>query len=179
MIPKELQTERLTLRPFTLNDAQAVFEYWNSDPNWSRFNESVPADYTALDAEQFVTDMIAREHEDRPNWAVLVDDEVVGIVSLTFEQDHRIAVIGYGVHSKLRGNGFSGEASQTVIDQAFNAYAQLRKIRAHTDARNLASIRVLEKLGFSREGILRPNQCVKGDCADEATYGLMRSELSK
>ena len=102
--------------------------------------------------------------------------KVVGIVSLTFEQSHRIAVIGYGVHGAVRGQGLSCEASKAVVDAAFTTYPSLARVRAHTDARNVASMRVLEKVGFRREGILRSNQYVKGEFADEAIYGLLRAE---
>lgn len=178
MIPDNLETERLKLRPFVDEDAQAVFDYWNSDSNWSRFNRSVPEDFTLSDTMKFVTDMVSRIREDQPNWAIVLEDEVVGIVSLTFEQDHRIAVIGYGVHDKVRGKGYATAASKLVINQAFETYPKLRKIRAHTDARNAGSIRVLQKLGFSREGVLRSNQYVKGEFVDEAIYGLLREDWS-
>ncbi len=178
MIPELLDTQRLVLRPFDKDDVNAVFDYWNSDPDWARFNRSVPANYTVQHAEKFVMELISRVRETQPNWAVTLDETVVGIVSLTFEQGHRIAVIGYGIHGALRGQGMSAEALEIVIDQAFNCYAQLRKIRAHMDSQNLGSMRVLEKLGFSREGILRSNQYVNGEFVDEAIYGILRSERS-
>ena len=147
-----------------------------SDPGWARFNRSVPNDFIDGDAEQWVADMLTRIREDQPNWAITLDDRVVGVVSLTFEQDHTIAVIGYGIHGDLRGRGMSAEAAKVVIYQAFESYPQLRKIRAHTDARNLKSIKVLEKLNFTCEGVLRSNQFVNGELSDEAIYGLLRDE---
>ncbi len=63
-----------------------------------------------------------------------------------------------------------------MVDAAFGSYPGLRKIRAHTNAENAASMRVLEKLDFLREGILRSNQYAKGEFVDEAIYGLLRSE---
>ena len=178
MIPERLDTERLKLRPFTPADGRAVFDYWNSDPNWARFNDTVPAEYTETDAEKFVAELISRDRESQPSWAVMLNRKVVGVVSLTFEQSHRIAVIGFGVHGAVRGQGLSGEAAKAVIDGAFSSYPRLRKIRAHTDARNVGSMRVLEKLGFLREGMLRSNQYAKGEFVDEAIFGLLRKEWS-
>ena len=178
MIPERLDTERLKLRPFARADSRAVFDYWNSDPGWQRFNVSVPAEYTETDAEKFVAELISRDRESQPSWAVTLGGEVVGVVSLTFEQSHRIAVIGYGVHGAVRGQGLSGEATKAAVDAAFRTYPSLRKVRAHTDAKNVASTRVLEKLGFLREGILRSNQYDKGKFVDEAIYGLLRKEWS-
>ena len=176
MLPQSLKTSMLELRPFAENDAGDVYDYWSSDPSWIRFNRSVPADFTRADAEKFVADLRGRVREDQPSWALVLRGRVVGIVSLSFEQGHRIAVIGYGVHGELRGRGMTREAASAVIAKAFDYYAQLRKIRAHTDARNAGSIRVLEKLGFSCEGILRSNQFVNAEFADEAIYGLLREE---
>jgi ribosomal-protein-alanine N-acetyltransferase len=50
------------------------------------------------------------------------------------------------------------------------------RIRAHTDAENKPSMRVLEKLGFVQEGILGRNQFVKGRFVDEPIYGLLRAD---
>ena len=171
MIRNEICTERLTLKPFSEGDAAAVADYWNSDPNWSRFNESVPLDHTIRDAQKFVAEMISRDREDQPGWAVLLEGRVVGVVSLTFEQDHRVAVIGYGIHGGLKGRGISAEASTAVLKCAFDCYPQLQKVQARTDAKNTASIRVLDKLGFSREVIH-----AKGELVAETIYGLMRDE---
>lgn len=176
MIPDNLTTERLRLRSFLATDSPAVFNYWQSDPGWERFNASVPANFTESDAEQFVSEMIARDHAHRPNWAITYEGAVVGIVSLTFEQNHRIAVIGYGVHADIRGRGLVVEAASEVVGEAFTAHPDLTRLRAHTNAENKASMRVLEKLGFQREGILRKNQFVKGHFSDEAIYGLLREE---
>ncbi len=178
MISGRLDTERLKLRPFTRADGSAVFDYWNSDPNWARFNDTVPAEYTETDAEKFVAELMSRDRESQPNWAVTLGGKVIGVVSLKFEQSHRIAAIGYGVHGAVRGQGLSCEAAKAVVEAAFGTYPRLWKIRAHTDAKNVASMRVLEKLGFLREGILRSNQYAKGEFVDEAIYGLLRKEWS-
>ena len=176
MLPNQIETEHLTLRPFGRDDASAVFEYWQSDPNWPKFNASVPANFTEKDATNFTLEMSARNQEDRPNWAIIFSGKVSGVVSLSFEQNYQICVLGYGIHGQLRGRGFSTEAARAVIDAAFSSCDRLQRIRAHTDADNEASMRVLQKIGFMKEGTLRKNQFVKGQFRDEAIFGLLRSE---
>ncbi|MEM7080510.1 MAG: GNAT family protein [Pseudomonadota bacterium] len=176
MIPAHLETERLTLRPFRDNDANAVFDYWRSDPGWERHNASVPHDFSLGDAKDFVARMCARDRAKQPHWALIHNGVVSGVVSLSFEQDHGIAVIGYGVHGNIRGRGLTAEAASTVIAAAFTHIAQLQRVRAHTSADNLPSMRVLEKLGFSHEGTLRKNVLVKGAFVDDVVYGLLRHE---
>ena len=178
MIPDRLETSTLSLRPSFVEDAGAVFAYWQSDPGWERYNASVPSDFSMADAREFVRAMRARDRTTSPSWAILHQGRVVGIVSVKFEQGHRFAVIGYGVHGDFRGRGLSAEAASRIINESFERCPQLEKIRAHTDAKNAPSMRVLEKLGFLHEGTLRRNQFVKGRFVDEAIYGLLRKEWS-
>jgi RimJ/RimL family protein N-acetyltransferase len=176
MIADQLESANLSLRPFSIEDATAVFEYWRSDPAWERYNASLPRNFSLDDAREFVRKMRARSRATSPSWAILHQGRVVGVVSISFEQDHRIAVIGYGVHGDLRGKGLSVEATSKVINEAFEHYPGLAKIRAHLDAENAPSSRVLEKLGFLHEGTLRKNQYVKRNFVDEAIYGLLRED---
>lgn len=176
MIPAHLETENLALRPFTTGDANAVYAYWNSDPGWEQNNASVPVGYSLADAQDFVTEMYSRDRTNRPNWAIVDQGVAVGVVSLSLEQGDRIAVVGYGVHGDLRGRGLAAEATSAVIQAAFDCYPELVRIRAHANAENQPSLRVLEKLGFLQEGILRKNQFGKGRFSDEAIYGLLREE---
>jgi RimJ/RimL family protein N-acetyltransferase len=174
VLPDRIETKRLVLRAFSPNDVDAVLEYSN-DPEWSRFQQ-MPSPFSRLDAEKRVAELIARDRSSQPTWAMTLGNEVIGIVRLSFECDHRIAVLGYGVRKIHWGEGLSGEAARSVVDHAFANYDQLRRIRAQTDLRNARSIRVLEKLGFTHEGTLRANTFEKGEFVDEAVFGLLREE---
>ena len=140
----------------------------------SATTRSVPEHFSPEDAVAFVADMRARDRTVSPNWAILHRGQVVGVVSMTFEQDHRFGTVGYGVHGDLRGQGVTRQAVATVIGEALDQYPTLRKVRAHTDAANHPSMRVLEKMGFVREATLRRNQFAKGKFVDEVIYGLLR-----
>jgi aminoglycoside 6'-N-acetyltransferase len=174
LLPDFLRTERLELRPFSSSDASAVFAYSN-DASWARY-QTTPHPYSESEAEQFVAELILRDRTAKPSWAITTGREAIGIVSLVFDADHRIVVLGYGVHKRHWGKGLVGEAISVVLDQSFECFPMLSKVRAHMDARNSGSIRVLIKLGFSHEGTLRANQFAKGEFVDEAIYGLLRPE---
>ena len=83
--------------------------------------------------------------------------------------------------SAVTGNGAAlasakHEAVDAVLAEAF-AIPRLARITAHTDARNHPSSRLLEKLGFVREGTLRSGGVTaQGELVDAAIYGLLRSE---
>jgi ribosomal-protein-alanine N-acetyltransferase len=121
--------------------------------------------------------MFLRDWESQPAWAITRSGEVVGLVSLVFSAENRIALLGYGIHKDHRGLGLTGEAIRAVLSKAFAVHEQLTKVTAQTDARNHSSIRLLEKLGFAREGTLRSGGVTaQGELVDGAIYGLLRSE---
>ncbi len=176
MIPDRLLSANLLMRPFAIGDGSAVYEYWQSDPGWEQYNASVPSGFSKMNADNFVTEMCGRDRSEQPNWALIHDNIVVGIVSLTFEQDHRIVVIGYGIHADLRGRGLCAEAATTVLSYAFSSYPKLRMVRAHTDMANSASIRVLMKLGFSAQSFPSDGRNGEGQSQGEAVFCLKRDE---
>ena len=138
------------MRPFEEGDGAAVYAYWKSDPGWEKYNASVPPGFTLQDANDFVEDMCSRDRMSRPNWALVHEDIVVGVVSLSFDGDHCTALLGFGIHAELRGRGLTAEVVARVLDGAFAEYPNLQTVQARTDAKNMASIRVLRKLGFSK-----------------------------
>ena len=173
-LPVSLETPRLTLRRFAPGDGPAILAY-SRDPLWATYQQTTPA--TEGEAERALADLLARSWEREPAWAVTRTGDVVGLVSLIFSADHRIARLGYGIHSAHRGLGLIGEAIRAVLDAAFEALPALTRVSADTDARNESSCRVLEKLGFRHEGTLRSGAVTAhGELVDGAVYGLLRSE---
>ena len=172
-----VRTDRLRLRPFTGADADALFalqsnatvlRYWDAPP-WT--------DHAR--AERFIA---ACEHmaEEGSGARLAMDrlsDEVfIGWCSLTrWNSDHRSASMGYCLNEAAWGHGYATEAGRALLDWAFDTL-DLNRVQAETDTRNVASARVLEKLGFLREGTLREDCVVNGDVSDSWVYGLLRRE---
>jgi RimJ/RimL family protein N-acetyltransferase len=173
-LPPTIRTDRLELRPFRLPDGPAVFAY-SRDSDWAEYQQTTPS--SEREAERVVAEMLLRDWEDQPAYAIVRSGEVVGLVSLAFNAGHRIAVLGYGIRKDHRGLGLTGEAIRAVLAEAFTSYPQLTRVAANTDARNHASIRLLERLGFTHEGTLRSGGVTaKGELVDGAIYALLRSE---
>jgi [ribosomal protein S5]-alanine N-acetyltransferase len=84
--------------------------------------------------------------------------------------------MGYSLASSHWGQGLTTEAAQAVLDAAFVAYSDLKRIRAMADARNPGSLRVMEKIGMMREGTLRQNRSTRGESIDEVWCGILRRE---
>jgi [ribosomal protein S5]-alanine N-acetyltransferase len=172
-----LHTGRLRLRAFTGADADALFalhsnafvlRYWDSPP-WTD-----PAR-----AERFLAS--CRQIAEEGSGARLAMDRVsdgafIGWCSLTrWNPDFRSASMGYCLNEAAWGQGYATEAARAVLQWAFDTL-DLNRVQGETDTRNLASARVLEKLGFQREGTLREDCVVNGDVSDSWVYGLLRRE---
>jgi ribosomal-protein-alanine N-acetyltransferase len=113
-------------------------------------------------------------------WAIArrSDDLMIGSCALfAYQQAHRRAAIGYALVSAHWGQGFAQEALRLVLDHAFNVL-DLHRLEADVDPRNAASTRLLEKLGFVREGVLRERWHVGGEIQDSAIYALLARDYA-
>ena len=174
MLPDIIETARLRLRPFRLRDVDDVLVY-ATDPEWARYLP-VPQPYTQADAEKFIAGQVLLDREVHPARAVVYAGAVIGGINLRFDFDHDVGEMGYSIAPSYWGRGLTTEAARTVMEAAFAAYGSLHRIRAMADARNIGSLRVMEKLGMVREGVLRQNRLVRGEFIDEVWCGVLRTE---
>lgn len=172
-----LHTARLRLRPFNDTDANALFalhssayvlRYWDAPP-WSE----------RVRAEKFIT--TCRQMADEGTGARLAvasvsDEAFIGWCSLTrWNPNYRSASMGYCLDDAAWGHGYATEAARALLQWAFDTL-DLNRVQAETDTRNAASARVLEKLGFVREGTLREDCVVDDEVSDSWVYGLISRE---
>jgi ribosomal-protein-alanine N-acetyltransferase len=172
-----LRTARLQLRPFADGDADDLFalhsnayilRYWDAPP-WSE----------RARAERFIA-TCARMAEEGSGARLAIDrasdKAFIGWVSLTRRNpDYRSASMGYCLDGASWGHGYATEAGRALLQWAFDTL-DLNRVQAETDTRNVASARVLEKLGFMREGTLREDCVVNGEVSDSWVYGLIRRQ---
>jgi RimJ/RimL family protein N-acetyltransferase len=110
-------------------------------------------------------------------WAItrVGEDRLIGTVTLyDIDLDQGRAAIGYALGREHWGQGIARAAVRLAIAYAFDTLG-LRRLEADTDPRNRASIRLLEALGFEREGLLRQRWRVGGEIQDSLLYGLLAS----
>jgi RimJ/RimL family protein N-acetyltransferase len=172
-----LPTARLRLRPFEDTDADDLFalqsnanvlRYWDSPP-WS---EPGRAERFIATCRQMAADGVgARLAVERVS-----DGAFIGWCVLNgWNPDFRSASLGYCFTDAAWGHGYATEAGRGLLRWAFDTL-DLNRVQAEADTRNVASARVLEKLGFVREGTLREDCVVNGDVSDSWVYGLLRRE---
>lgn len=174
MIPT-ISGRQLHLRPMGKNDADALFGLF-SDPVAMRYWSFLP--YTELSqAEAHLTRnaAFAEKRENMP-WGIEKDGQLVGTVTLhDMNLECGRAEIGYMLARSLWGQGHAREAATLAIDHAFGPLG-LRRLEADIDPRNLASQKLLERLGFVREGVLRERWKVGDEISDTALYGLLKRD---
>ncbi|MDO9378083.1 MAG: GNAT family protein [Nocardioidaceae bacterium] len=173
-----LTTARLRLRPFTGADEHALYTM-HSDAHVLRYWDAPPWTDPAR-ATRFVAscaDMAEEGTGARLAIDQVADGAFVGWCSLSrWDPVHRSASLGYCLDRSAWGRGQATEAAHAVLRWAFDTL-DLNRVQAETDTRNAASARVLEKLGFRREGTLREDCVVDGVVSDSWVFGLLRDEL--
>ncbi|MBM4219405.1 MAG: GNAT family N-acetyltransferase [Gammaproteobacteria bacterium] len=104
------------------------------------------------------------------------DGEILGTCTLfSIHRDSKRAELGYCLRSPYWRKGYMSEALTALIDYAF-ATLKLRRLEADVDPGNAGSVRLLERMGFTREGLLRERWDVGGQIGDTAFFGLLARE---
>ena len=175
--PLSRRTERLLLRPLQSSDTPAIFAI-RSDAAVMRYASSLPL-ATLGEAEEFVEREVAAQAQGQTLRLALerADDHVLIGTCILFHlhAQCRRAEIGYELRRDAWGRGYMHEALRTMLDIAFAQFG-LNRIEADIDPRNTPSARSLERVGFTREGVLRERWIVNDEISDSALYGLLRSE---
>ena len=172
--PTELKTERLLLRPYKLRDVDDVLAY-RTDEEWARFLPHIPQPYTRSHAEQFVAQEVLRSWEKSPWVAIELSGRVVGCVGIDINIRNSLGALGYFLARKHWGKGVAVEATRAFVGWAFSAY-DLAKVYAQIDERNVRSVRVAEKLGMTREGLLKSHHAARDGRSDDVVYGILREQ---
>lgn len=168
---------RVRLRPLRADDADALFAM-KSDPRVMRYWSHAPWTERAQAVAQLEQLECDRERVEFYQWAIAVDgdDALVGTMSLfALNRAHKRADVGYSLASRVWGKGYATEALKLAVDFAFDTLG-LARLEADIDPRNEASCRLVERLGFTREGLLRERWHVADEVTDSAMYGLLARE---
>lgn len=173
-----LQTERLTLRPFHLDDAPIVRKLAGAREIAS-VTQNIPHPYEEGMAEAWIsTHQPLFEEGKLCNFAIVVRDgaQLVGAIGLNVSRLHNKAELGYWIGVPYWRLGYCTEAAQAVIRYGFRVMG-LNRILARHLKRNPASGRVMQKLGMSREGLMRQDIVKWGTYEDMVCYGLLRQDV--
>lgn len=169
-----LDTERLTLRALLESDAQALYEL-RSDPGVMQYIGR-PL-FTGPDEALSRIRQINESSRDGDTyfWAISRkgDPQLIGTICFwNMVKEHFRTEIGYMLHAGHHGQGLMQEALSAVLDFGFR-HVGLHSVEAQVAPANTASIRLLERNGFVREGLFRENYFFEGKFLDTAVYSLL------
>lgn len=177
----QLKTDRLILQRFTRRDASTLDEAIRE--SLADLNQWLPwarLDYTTSDTTSFIRESIQAWKEERAwDYSIrMLEDPKrhVGNISFwTVSKLGKIAEIGYWVRSHDTGRGVCTEAVELLLEEAFNSLGY-HKVVLRIAVGNDPSDRVAEKLGFTREGVLREELLIRGNWVDHSLWSLLDRE---
>ena len=176
---KRIETERLLLRPFTPEDAPAMYRNWASDSVVTEYLTWKP--HVNLEATQMMADLWAEKSQnpDYYQWAIVLREsgEPIGSLSVVRLDDSiACAELGWCIGRQWWGRGLMPEAAWAVTEYLIREVG-FHRVAARHDVRNAKSGRVMQKIGMIREGVLRAAVCSNAGIGDEAVYSILASEL--
>ena len=163
------------VRSYRISDLRSLVKYANNKNVSINLTDRFPYPYRERDARRWLQFVTA--HEPETNFAIASEDEVIGGIGFELKDDiYRLtAEIGYWVGEPFWGKGIATEAVKAVTQYAFEHFG-LERIYANVFESNPASARVLEKAGYTQEGLLRKAVIKDGVIMDLLIYARLRDE---
>lgn len=173
-----LETKRLILRPFHLDDAQEV-QRQAGNPNVAATTATIPHPYLDGVAEEWIS-----KHGEWFNKGIGVDwaielqatKKLIGCISLGINKANSRAELAYWIGEEHWGQGFCSEAAIAAIGYAFESL-RLNKITSRHMSENPGSGKVMLKAGMEKEGYLKKDFIKNGKFVDIIVYGLLRENF--
>ena len=165
------------IRKWELSDAKDLAAALSNKKVQDNFRDGLPYPYTEQDGKEFISAMLSADENETFAFAIMVDDKVVGSIGI-FRQGNihsQTAELGYYIAEEYWGKGIMTEAVKQICEYVFGD-SDIIRIYAEPFAYNIASCRVLEKVGFQYEGTLRSNAVKNGKVIDMKMYSLLKEE---
>ncbi len=174
----EIKSERLILRPITLDDAEAIFKY-RSDAITNQFQGWIPK--TFEDVRDFIENRVSPTINVADTWYQLAiikkeNGELIGDIGIHFlNSDNMQAEIGCTLNKNDHGKGFATDALKETIHYLFNTLNKHRIVTS-IDPGNLKSIELVERLGFRKEAHFRKSLLINGEWVDDLVYAMLKED---
>jgi len=171
----ELRPRSCLVREFRSDDAASLARHGNNRKVWLNLRDLFPHPYTEAHAAGYIAHV--RMRPEILSFAIEVGGEAVGGISLRRGEDIErfTAELGYWLGEEFWGRGITTDAIEQVTGRGFGAHGLIR-IFAVPFTRNVASCRVLEKNGYTREGVMRQSAFKDEVVEDQYLYAALRNE---
>ncbi|MBI9071536.1 MAG: GNAT family N-acetyltransferase [Melioribacteraceae bacterium] len=171
----ELKTKRLVLRQMNENDLEGVFKFNSSLANLN-FIARKPFTDISQAKEKLVFFMSGFPKKNGIWWTFTLkpEDKLIGYGGLfDIDSESNKSEVGYGLLEEYWGKGIVSEAVKAIVDFGFNEM-ELNKIYGKIVPGNTASEKILEKLGFKKEGVLVDDEFARGKYFDMGIYSRLK-----
>ncbi len=176
---RPLRTARLVLRPYEPADLPWITDLMGREDvcRYLPWPPMSPEEARAKLQQRLAQTGIGPDHEALVPVAVeAATGRVVGELMLRARaSEPGNGEIGWSIHPDFQGRGYATEGARELLRVGFEDL-RLHRIRASADSRNLASIRVMERLGMRREALFIESELIKGEWVDEVICALLASE---
>ncbi|XP_062084558.1 uncharacterized protein LOC133790799 [Humulus lupulus] len=170
----EINPPKITLRPFNLTDVDDLMLFAGDDQvtQYLRWNTLTSKE----EALTFIKEVCIPHPWRR---SICIDDRSIGFISVFpgSGEDMFKANIGYGVTPNYWGQGVATQAMKIAVPQVFKDLPHLVRLEAFVEVENKGSKRVLEKVGFQKEGLLRKSTFFKGRLRDFFVYSFLSTDF--
>ena len=179
---QRLETERLILRRFVSEDAEAMYKNWASDSEVTKYL-TWPT-HSSIEVSKFVTDdwVNSYSNEKYYQWAIVLkengDVPIGSISAVNMNEDISMIHIGYCIGRNWWNKGITSEAMKAVMNFFFEE-VEANRIEARHDPENPNSGKAMEKCGMKYEGTMRSADRNNQGICDAAYYALLKSEWKK
>ncbi len=170
----ELRLKSCTLRSWRPTDLDALVRYADNAKIAFNLRDLFPHPYTREAGRLFLESVLRADP--RTRWVIAVEGELAGSIGISPKEheERRTAEIGYWLAEPFWGRGIMSEAVGAMTRYAFEAFADIHRLEAGVFAGNTASMRVLEKNGYSLEGTLKDRIIKDGQVRDQLYYARLR-----
>ena len=166
------------IRKWELSDAEALVTILSDQKTQDNLRDGLAFPYTKQDAIEYISSILSACEDDTFAFAIVYENKVVGSIAVSRQQNiYRLTgELGYSIAKDYWGKGIASKAISQVCQYVFDKSDMIR-IYAEPFAHNLASCRVLEKVGFHYEGTLRSNAIKNGKIIDMKMYSLLKTDM--
>ena len=168
-----IETDRLVLRPLAYSDIPAlkewmpdksIYTYWGKGPGKSEKNPKLIFEKEEKTTKSFHLGIAEKE-----------SDKVIGDIWVYLIENDKMAQIAIRLSKSMHGKGYGTESLSAMTRFCFEN-TELKRLWTQVDIRNTASCRILEKCGYTKEGLIRQGKMVNTWC-DYYVYGILDSDL--
>lgn len=176
-IPR-LETERLLLRELVESDVTFIFEHFSNEDVCKYLLDEEPFKKIE-EAKELITLYSDSANKIYNRWGIELKEtgELIGTCGFhLMDKTNKIIEIGYDLQKQYWHQGYGREALNEALNVVFN-HMGLNRVQAFIYVENIASYKLLEKMNFKREGIIRDKHLFKGQYYDHYCYSLLKREF--